>query len=82
MTAGEVLECYVRDVAGDLPRSKRNDVAFELRALLDDELAARAAARDREPDREMAMELLAGFRRPAEAAARYPVAAVHRRAGW
>jgi hypothetical protein len=70
-TASEVIESYVRDVAGYLPRAKRNDVAFELRALLHDELAAKAAREGRAPDRAMAMELLAGFGRPAEAAARY-----------
>jgi hypothetical protein len=58
-------------VARFLPRKKRNDVAFELRALLRDELAAKAAAQGREPDNEMVMELLSGFGRPAEAAARY-----------
>lgn len=71
MTAGDVIESYVRDVARYLPRAKRNDVAFELRALLHDELGARAAAQGRPADREMAMGLLAGFGRPAEAAARY-----------
>jgi hypothetical protein len=71
MTAGDVIESYVRDVARYLPRKKRNDVAFELRALLQDELAAKAAAQGRAPDEEMAMDLLTGFGRPAEAAARY-----------
>lgn len=71
MTAGDVIESYVRDVAGYLPRKKRNDVAFELRALLQDELAAKAAAEGRAPDKKMAMDLLSGFGRPAEAAARY-----------
>ena len=71
MTAGDVIESYVRDVAGYLPRTKRNDVAFELRTLLQDELAAKAAAQGRAPDKAMAMDLLAGFGRPAEAAARY-----------
>lgn len=71
MTAGDVIESYVRDVARYLPRKKRNDVAFELRALLQDELAAKAAAQGRAPDKEMAMDLLSGFGRPAEAAARY-----------
>lgn len=71
MTAGEVIDSYVRDVARYLPRAKRNDVAFELRALLEDELAAKAEAEGRAADREMAMELLARFGRPAEAAARY-----------
>jgi hypothetical protein len=71
MSADEVIEAYVRDVARYLPRAKRNDVAFELRALLADELAARAASARRAPDHGLAMELLAGFGRPAEAAARY-----------
>jgi hypothetical protein len=71
MTADDVIESYVRDVASYLPRKKRNDVAFELRALLQEELAAKAAAEGRAPDKEMAMELLTGFGRPAETAARY-----------
>jgi hypothetical protein len=71
MTADDVIESYVRAVASYLPRGKRNDVAFELRALLQDELAAKAAAKGRAPDRKMAMDLLSGFGRPAEAAARY-----------
>ena len=71
MNAGEVIDSYARDVAYCLPRKKRNDVAFELRALLSDELAARAQAAGRAPDKAMAMDLLKGFGRPAEAAARY-----------
>src|SRR5690606_22151452 len=62
---------YVRDVAKYLPRSRRNDVAFELRALLQDELVAKAAATGRAPDKAMAMELLKSFGRPAVAAALY-----------
>ena len=71
MDAHEVIDSYVRDVARYLPRNKRNDVAFELRALLADELAAKAESAGRAPDRAMAMELLQGFGRPAEAAGRY-----------
>lgn len=71
MDAHEVIESYVRDVARLLSRDKRNDVAMELRALLHDELAAKAGAAGTQPDRAMAMELLAGFGRPAEVAARY-----------
>src|SRR5690606_18244568 len=62
---------YVRDVARYLSRDKRNDGALELRALLHDELAAKAGAVGRQPDRAMAMELLAGFGRPVAVAARY-----------
>ncbi|HYF16029.1 MAG TPA: hypothetical protein VD971_13245 [Phycisphaerales bacterium] len=71
MNAHDVIESYVRDVARYLPREKRNDVAFELRSLLGDELAAKAQAAGRAPDKAMAMDLLNGFGRPAEAAGRY-----------
>ena len=70
-TANDVIESYVRDVARLLPHKRRDDVALELRALLQEELAAKAGAAGRAPDRAMAMALLAGFGRPAEAAARY-----------
>lgn len=71
MNTGRVLDAYVRDVAACLPRRVRCDVAFELRALLEEELATRAGAEGRGPDRAMVMGLLAGFGRPAEAARRY-----------
>lgn len=71
MNAHEVIESYVRDVGRYLPRGKRNDVAFELRALLGEELAAKAKSESRAPDRSMAMALLNGFGRPAEVAGRY-----------
>lgn len=71
MNANEVIESWVRDVAGRLPRTMRNDVACELRALLDEGLAAKAAAAGSAPDRAMAMALLAEFGRPADVARRY-----------
>ena len=71
MNAHDVIESYVRDVARFLSGDKRNDVALELRALLHDELAAKARVRGAPPDRALAMELLAGFGRPATVAARY-----------
>lgn len=71
MNANEVIEAYVTDVAAQLPRGQRNDVAFELRALLAEELQARAEAAGREPDAELATEMLRAFGRPAEVAARY-----------
>lgn len=71
MNAHDVVESYVRDVARYLPRSRRNDVAYELRALLGDELAAKSHAAGRAPDKAMVMELLKGFGRPADVAARY-----------
>lgn len=71
MNADEVIEAYIIDVARQLPRRQRNDVAFELRTLLREELAAMAAEQGRVPDKSMALVLLAGFGRPSEAAARY-----------
>ncbi len=71
MNINDIIDSYVRDVAACLPRAKRNDVAFELRALLDEELAGRAQAAGHAPDKAMVMALLADFGRPAEAAQRY-----------
>lgn len=71
MTNNELIEAYVADVARRLPRAQRHDVAFELRALLREELQARAEAAGRDADPAMATELLRGFGRPAEVAARY-----------
>ena len=43
MNANDVIEAYVTDVALRLPRRQRNDVAFELRALLNEGHLAGAA---------------------------------------
>jgi hypothetical protein len=71
MNVNDVVESYVRDVAGCLPRERRADVAFELRVLLEEELAARAQVAGHAPDTAMAMALLKDFGRPADAAQRY-----------
>jgi hypothetical protein len=71
MNANDVIESYVTEVALQLPRKQRNDVAFELRALLDEELQAKAEASGRGIDAAMATELLQAFGRPADVAARY-----------
>jgi hypothetical protein len=71
MNANDVIETYVTDVARRLPRRQRNDVAFELRALLREELADRAEASGGLADAAMAIDLLRNFGRPAEVAARY-----------
>lgn len=71
MNTAEILDAYVRDVVAHLPRRTRRDVGLELRALLDEELSAKAEADGRAPDRAMVMALLAGFGRPGEAARRY-----------
>lgn len=71
MNANDVIESYITDVAVQLPRKQRNDVAFELRELLNEELQARADASGRAVDVEMAIEFLRAFGRPADVAASY-----------
>jgi len=71
MNANDVIESYVTDVAVKLPRKQRNDVAFELRALLNEELQGRAETAGRAADAAMATELVRAFGRPADVAARY-----------
>lgn len=71
MDAKDVIDSYVHDVARQLPRGKRNDVAFELHALLTDELRGRAEAEGRLPDAEMAVAMVREFGRPAQTAVRY-----------
>jgi hypothetical protein len=71
MNAHDVIEGYVTEVALQLPRRQRNDVAFELRALLQEELQDKAEAAGRVADEAMATELVRAFGRPAAVAARY-----------
>lgn len=71
MNAHELIESYVTDVAVQLPRKQRNDVALELRALLNEELQARADEAGRPADAAMATAFLQSFGRPADVAARY-----------
>jgi hypothetical protein len=66
-----VIETYVGEVVSHLPRKQRNDVAFELRALLNEELQGRVAGAGREADSDMVVDLLASFGRPSEVADRY-----------
>ena len=76
MTADELIDGYVADVIMLLPRRQRQDVAQELRALLTDEVDGAASGPE---TREAACrEILNGFGRPAEVAARYgsPVAII------
>ena len=67
----DLIAAYVGDVMKHLPMKQRNDVGFELRALLGEELRGRAADAGRLPDDAMALELLQGFGKPDEVAARY-----------
>jgi hypothetical protein len=69
MTADELIDSYVAAVVMLLPRKQRRDVAQELRALLREE--ADAAAGGQASREQAARELLAGFGRPADVAARY-----------
>lgn len=69
MDAQTVIESYVRDVTQQLRRKDRADVALELRALLTEELAARAGGAP--ADEAMAIDLLRSFGAPSEVAARY-----------
>lgn len=66
-----LIESYVADVMKRLPTRQRNDVGFELRALLKEELRGRSADAGRLPDDEMTLQLLRGFGHPDEVAARY-----------
>lgn len=71
MNTDAVIESYVGDVVRHLPRRQRNDVAYELRSLLGEELEGRASVAGREPDSTMTLELLASFGRPIDVADRY-----------
>ena len=71
MTPEAVVEAYVGDVAQRLPRSKRNDVALELLALLRDELQGKAEMSGRVADEAMALELVRAFGAPEDVAERY-----------
>ncbi|MBR7746572.1 hypothetical protein [Undibacterium baiyunense] len=71
MKPNDVIESYITDVALQLPRKQRNDVAFELRALLQEELHAKAEDMGRAADAAMIMELLQDFGHPNDVAARY-----------
>ncbi len=71
MNANDVIESYVTDVALLLPRRQRNDVAFELRALIDEGLQDMAEAEGRAVDVAMATDFLQAFGRPRDVAARY-----------
>ena len=71
MHATEVIETYIDDTVRLLPRRQREDVATELRSLLNEELHARAQESGRPPDESLALSLVRGYGHPNEAAARY-----------
>ena len=71
MHANDLIDSYVSDVAVHLPRRQRNDVAFELRALIAEGLQDQAEANGREVDAAMALDFLRAFGPPEDVAARY-----------
>jgi hypothetical protein len=71
MTPDALIETYVADVVRRLPRRQRADVAFELRSLLREEVAGRAADDGRVADDTMTLALLTEFGAPADVADRY-----------
>jgi hypothetical protein len=71
MDVDGLIDAYVQDVAKQLPRKQRADVALELRELLREELQSRAASRGRSLDADIALEGLRAFGRPRDVAARY-----------
>ncbi len=71
MNANEVVESYVNDVALRLPRKQRNDVAFELRALINEGLQDKSDETGRAVDAAMATEFLNACGHPETVAARY-----------
>lgn len=71
MTTDALIETYVADVVRRLPRRQRADVAFELRSLLHEEVAGRAADEGRPADEAMTLALLTEFGAPADVADRY-----------
>lgn len=71
MTADELLDRYVQEIALQLPKGQREDVRVELRALLDEMVEERAAASGRRADEGLVIPVLLEFGRPDVVADRY-----------
>ena len=71
MDAQTVIDNYVNDVAALLARSQRNEVGFELRTLLTEELKAAADKVGRPPDEQLAIEVVQHFGQPDVVAGHY-----------
>lgn len=71
MDTTTLIDSYTNDVARRLPRTLRNEVGLELRALLTDAVNAAAADAGRAPDRQLTLEVLRTFGRPDVVASRY-----------
>jgi hypothetical protein len=71
MDTHAIIDDYINNVAAKLPRKQRNDIGFELRSLLTEQVRSAALTAGRSPDGEMTVEVLRHFGRPDEVAARY-----------
>lgn len=71
MNPNDVIETYVADVVRRVPTKERNDIGFELRALLAEMLDERAQSEGRPADDAMVLAMLREFGLPADIAARY-----------
>lgn len=71
MNPNDVIETFVIDVMRRVPGKDRNDIGLELRGLLGDMLADRAATAGRPADDAMVLAMLREFGTPVEVAARY-----------
>lgn len=71
MKSDDIIESYVDEVVRFLPRRQRNDVGFELRSLLKEELEGHAAESGRPADAQTTLAFLRAFGSPMEVADRY-----------
>jgi hypothetical protein len=71
MNPNDVIEAYVGDVMRRVPARERNEIGLELRGLLSDMLADRAASEGRAVDDAIVLAMLRDFGTPADVAARY-----------
>jgi hypothetical protein len=69
--ADDVIDRYVKEVAGHLPIKLRADVSMEITSLLRDDLDAKAAAAGRAADPMLASEVVEAYGDPREVANRY-----------
>lgn len=71
MNPNDVIDSYVADVIRRVPTKERNDIGFELHALLSEMLDERAQAAGTPADDAMVLAMLREFGAPADIAARY-----------
>ncbi len=67
----EMIDRYVAEVGRHLPEKMRSDIEAEIRSLLEDNLEDRSHQQGRQPDEEMAVEVLKSFGKPKIVAATY-----------